>query len=69
MRALDEILEAYFGVPRAEVFDEQGELTEKGAGAYQRLTELVYDLEDIGVLFDAAKVVERLDEITNSDIY
>ena len=62
-KALDEILQKYFGcsVP----FREDGELTTTGEKAMRKLEELLSDLESIGVIPSASDAVRQLDEITH----
>ena len=77
---LESILKKYFGcrkpfrnTPKIEKNDD-GEtsytfLTNRGFEAYDKLVELVYDLEDIGVIRDANEVVEELDCIATDMVY
>ena len=62
-KALDEILQKYFGcsVP----FRKDGELTTTGEKAMRKLEELLSDLEGIGVIPSASDAVRILDEITH----
>lgn len=62
-KALDEILQKYFGcsVP----FRKDGELTTTGEKAMRKLEELLSDLEGIGVIPSASTAVRILDEITH----
>ena len=62
-KALDEILQKYFGcsVP----FREDGELTTTGEKAMRKLEELLSDLEGIGVIPSASEAVRQLDVITH----
>ena len=62
-KALDEILQKYFGcsVP----FRKDGELTTTGEKAMRKLEELLSDLEGVGVIPSASTAVRILDEITH----
>jgi len=62
-KALDEILQKYFGcsVP----FRKDGELTTTGEKAMRKLEELLSDLEGIDVIPSASTAVRILDEITH----
>ena len=42
-------------------------LSNKGSEAYGKLTELLYDLEELGVLQGVNDTVEMLDQITEGD--
>ena len=64
-KALDEILQKYFGcsVP----FRKDGELTATGEKAMRKLEELLSDLEGIGVIPSASTAVRQLDEIVKGE--
>ncbi len=83
MKSLEEILQEYFGLT-APVFpdckpqrDEYGDwdqktlLTDKGCEAYIKLTNLVEDLGNLGVISttDAQNAIENLDEILTLELY
>ena len=64
-KALDEILQKYFGcsVP----FRKDGELTTTGEKAMRKLEELLSDLEGIGVIPSASDAVRQLDVIVKGE--
>ncbi len=62
-KALDEILQTYFGCKVA--FRKDGELTTSGIKAYKKLEDLLNDLEGLGVIPSASDAIRVLDEITN----
>ena len=63
--ALDDLL--YLCGCETQPFDEDGELTPDGEIAYQKLNDIVYEFEDIGVIFNANHIMSQLDEIVSSD--
>lgn len=60
-KTLSEILQTYFGckVP----FRKNGEFTTSGEKAYDKLTNLLDDLQDLGVIKSSASCMKVLDEI------
>ncbi len=66
MKSLEKIITETYGVKR--VFRKRdGELTNAGAAAYKKLETLLNDLEDLGVIKDAAAAVRVMDEITHEN--
>ena len=58
--------------PKLLKVDSDGEktyeyFTKKGADAFDKLTDVVYGLEEIGVIENAHDIVETLDEIVTRD--
>ena len=72
---LEELLAKYFGckkpflVKPKKSTDEYGEhfqpFTAAGARAYETLVELIYDLDELGVINGSGKAVMLLDEMLN----
>lgn len=63
---LENILTEYFGL--AEDWNDDSEKAqEKWYNSYDKLVYLIYELQDLGVLDNADKITDALDEITNED--
>ena len=63
---LEEILKKYFScvVP----FRNDGTLTKIGVEAYKRLENLLHDLEEMGVIYDASESIRKLDAIVDEGL-
>ena len=66
MTTLEDILKKYFccSVP----FRKDGQLTTTGVDCYKKLEDLLNDLESIGVIYDAAESVRKLDAIVDEGL-
>lgn len=72
---LEDILTKHFGCKKPFLAkpkictDEQGEyyqpFTAAGSKAYEKLVELIYDLDELGVISGSGKAVMLLDEMLN----
>lgn len=70
MKPLDQILIEYFGAT-APVFedspDNTGDLTSQNIDPFMKLTELLWDLETLGLSLDANLLQRQIKEIILSD--
>lgn len=60
---LENILHKYFGL--SEDWNDTYEKEENWNNAYNKLIDLIYDLEDLGVLPNNNRIVDELDRIDN----
>lgn len=67
MKTLEEIFSEYFNCPTTFRLD--GELTDEGIKAYSKMTSLIGDLTDIGILPKSARFEDRVDEIISGGNY